>query len=151
MSRTHFLWVDGGSRGNPGPAAAGFLLAGPDGGVVTSGGRCIGHATNNVAEYEALVWGLETAVALGISDLAIMADSELVVKQMRGEYRVKDAKMKPLRARAAALTEALGSWRIEHVRRERNREADALVNLALDTGEACGEAPWPVNDAGTLF
>lgn len=151
MTDRFVLRVDGGSRGNPGPAAAGFVLEGAAGDVVRRGGRCIGVATNNVAEYEALAWGLQTAALEGVRGVRILADSELVVKQVRGEYRVKHANMKPLHARVAALLAGFDAWSIEHVRREDNAAADALVNEALDLRQTVGDASWPVGGEATLF
>lgn len=124
--------VDGGARGNPGPAAIAAVVQGPGGEVVEERGETIGRATNNVAEYRALLLGIERAAALGASELELVGDSELVVKQVKGEYKVKDATMRELHAR---VKEALGGferWSIRHVRREHNAEADRLVNQALD-------------------
>lgn len=151
MTAAHVLRVDGGARGNPGPAAAGFVLESPDGGTIVRGGRCIGVATNNVAEYEALIWGLETALERGVREVDVLADSELVVKQVNGAYRVKHASMKPLHARVAALMGRFERWRIRHVTREMNAAADALVNEALDCEGSVGDAPWPVSEPATLF
>lgn len=151
MSPRHTLRADGGSRGNPGPAAAGFVLEGPDGSVVASGGRPLGVTTNNVAEYEALIWGLEVAAEHGIRELDVFGDSELVVRQIKGEYRVKHANMRPLHSRVMALLGRFESWAIRHVAREDNAAADALVNEALDTGGTVGDAGWPVAEGLTLF
>jgi ribonuclease HI len=125
------LRTDGGSRGNPGPAGAGFVIE-RDGEVVCEGGRFIGTETNNVAEYQALIWGLENAVALGLTELTVYADSELLVKQLNGQYRVKNQGLKPLFIRATELTRAFASIKIAHVRRESNAEADRMANLAMD-------------------
>lgn len=151
MSAVHVLRVDGGARGNPGPAAAGFVLESPGGGVLARGGRCIGVSTNNVAEYEALVWGLETALERGVREVEVLADSELVVKQVNGVYKVKHANMKPLHARVTALLGRFERWRVGHVAREMNTAADALVNEALDSGGTVGDAPWPGAAPATLF
>ena len=124
--------VDGGARGNPGPAAVGVVIATPDGEVVHAVGETIGEATNNVAEYRALLRGIELARERGASELEIYGDSELVVKQVRGEYRVKDAGLKPLHAEARAALAEVGSWTFDHVRRDDNAHADDLVNQALD-------------------
>jgi ribonuclease HI len=124
--------VDGGARGNPGPAAIGVVLAEPDGEVVHAVGETIGRATNNVAEYRALLRGIELARERGADELEIYGDSELVVKQVRGEYRVKDAGLKPLHAEARAALGGVGAWTFEHVPREDNAHADDLVNQALD-------------------
>ena len=124
--------VDGGARGNPGPAAVGVVVATPDGEVVHAVGETIGEATNNVAEYRALLRGIELAREHGASELEIYGDSELVVKQIRGEYKVKDAGLKPLHAEARAALADLDEWSFDHVRRENNAHADDLVNQALD-------------------
>ena len=124
--------VDGGSRGNPGPAAVGVVLATPDGEVVHAVGETIGKATNNVAEYRALLRGIELARERGADELEIYGDSELVVKQVRGEYRVKDAGLKPLHAEVRAALAEVADWTFDHVRREDNAHADDLVNQALD-------------------
>ncbi len=126
------LWTDGGARGNPGPAAYGYVLESVDGHVLDAKGEAIGVATNNVAEYRALVAGLEKAVALGVDDLEVVSDSELLVKQMRGEYKVKNAALRELSLRAARLARELRSIRYTAVRREHNELADRLVNEALD-------------------
>ena len=126
------LWTDGGARGNPGPAAYGFVLQGEDGENLEARGEYIGHATNNVAEYSALVAGLEAAIALGVTELAVVSDSELMVKQMRGEYKVKNEALKELSQRAGALARKLGTVTYTAVRRHHNTLADQLVNDALD-------------------
>lgn len=123
--------VDGGARGNPGPAAIGVVIRDGEGNVLEDHGEAIGTATNNVAEYRALIRGIERAVELGATELDLRGDSELVVKQMLGQYKVKHADMKPLHARARELLAGL-DWTITHVRREQNADADALVNQALD-------------------
>lgn len=124
--------VDGGARGNPGPAAVGAVVAAPDGTTVAEVGEAIGTATNNVAEYRALLRGIELAREHGATELELYGDSELVVKQVRGEYRVKDAGLKPLHAEVRAALAGFRSWSINHVRRDHNAGADALVNQALD-------------------
>jgi ribonuclease HI len=124
--------VDGGARGNPGPAAVGVVIAEPGGEVVHAVGETIGVATNNVAEYRALLRGIELAREHGASALEIYGDSELVVKQVRGEYKVKDVGLKPLHAEARAALADVESWSFDHVRRENNAHADELVNQALD-------------------
>ncbi len=128
-------WVlrcDGGARGNPGPAALGYVLTDPAGRDVEARGQCIGPATNNVAEYRALLAGLEAAGRAGADPLLVCMDSELVVRQMTGEYRVKNAGLKPLHAQARRALATLGRVRFTAVRREANERADALVNRALD-------------------
>lgn len=126
------LWTDGGARGNPGPAAYGFVLQGEDGESLDARGEYIGHATNNVAEYSALIAGLEAAIELGVTELAVVSDSELMVKQMRGEYKVKNEALKELSQRSGALARKLGTVTYTAVRRHHNTLADQLVNDALD-------------------
>ena len=128
------LFTDGGARGNPGPAAAAFVLEAADGEVLASHGEAIGVATNNVAEYRALLAGLERARDLGVTELEVVSDSELMVKQMRGEYRIKNAALAELAVQAARLARAVGTVRYTSVRREQNTLADRLVNDALDAG-----------------
>jgi ribonuclease HI len=130
------LFTDGGSRGNPGPAAYGYVLEAEDGTVLAAHGEAIGVATNNVAEYRALLAGLERAVEAGIDELAVVSDSELLVKQMRGEYKVKNAALRELWEEAQQLARRLSRVTYEAVRREANELADRLVNEALD--EAAG-------------
>ena len=131
------LSTDGGARGNPGPAAYAYVLEAEDGTVLAQHGEAIGIATNNVAEYRGLVAGLEKAAELGVSELEVISDSELMVKQMRGEYRVKNEALRDLSQRATRLARTVGSVRYTAVRRERNELADRLVNEALDA-EAAG-------------
>jgi ribonuclease HI len=126
------LSTDGGARGNPGPAAFGYVLETDDGTVLDARGETIGVATNNVAEYRALVAGLEAAVAHGVTELEVVSDSELLVKQMRGEYKVKNAALQALFLEASRLARKLGSVMYTAVRREHNELADRLVNEALD-------------------
>ena len=124
--------VDGGARGNPGPAAIGVVLRDSDGEVLEERGERIGHATNNVAEYRALLRGIEMAAAHGAGELDLVGDSELVVRQVEGRYKVKDATMRELHAEVKRALGAFEDWTIHHVRRENNAEADRLVNAALD-------------------
>ncbi len=126
------LYTDGGSRGNPGPAAFGFVLEAEDGTILAAEGEAIGKATNNVAEYRGLVAGLARARELAVPEVEVRSDSELLVKQMRGEYRVKNAALRVLSLEAAQLARAIGTVRYVHVPRERNELADRLVNEALD-------------------
>jgi ribonuclease HI len=126
--------VDGGARGNPGPAAIAAVVQRPGGGVLEERGERIGRATNNVAEYKALLLGIEMASALGAKELELVGDSELIVKQVKGEYKVKDATMRELHAEAKRALRDFDGWSIRHVRREHNSEADRLVNEALDGG-----------------
>jgi probable phosphoglycerate mutase len=130
------LFTDGGARGNPGPAAYGYVLESEDGAVLAAHGEAIGTATNNVAEYRALIAGLEKALELEADDLEVVSDSELLVKQMRGEYKVKNAALRDLSLRAANLARELGSVSYTAVRREHNELADQLVNEALDASES---------------
>jgi ribonuclease H / adenosylcobalamin/alpha-ribazole phosphatase len=131
------LSTDGGARGNPGPAAYAYVLEADDGTVLAAHGEAIGVATNNVAEYSALVAGLEKAIEVGVTDLEVISDSELMVKQMRGEYRVKNEALRDLSVQASRLARELGSVSYKAVRREQNKLADQLVNEALDA-EAAG-------------
>lgn len=124
--------VDGGSRGNPGPAAAGAVVSTPDGEVLTDGGEVIGVATNNVAEYHGLLLGLRLARELGAGEVEVVNDSELIAKQVNGVYKVKHRDMKPLHAAALQALGEFDRWSIRSVPREQNAEADALVNQALD-------------------
>lgn len=126
------LETDGGARGNPGPAAAAYVLEAEDGTVLAAHGEAIGVATNNVAEYRALVAGLAKAAELGVHDLEVVSDSELLVKQMRGEYRVKNQALRELQLEAATLARRIGRVRYTAVRRSENELADRLVNEALD-------------------
>jgi ribonuclease HI len=129
------LFTDGGARGNPGPAAYAFVLEADDGTVLDARGEAIGVATNNVAEYSALVSGLRRAVEAGVTELEVVSDSELVVKQMRGEYRVKNRALQDLSLEAARLAREIGDVRYLAVRREDNELADRLVNEALDAAQ----------------
>jgi ribonuclease HI len=124
--------VDGGARGNPGPAAIGAVVQAPEGDVLEERGERIGTATNNVAEYKALLLGIERAAELGASELELVGDSELVVRQVKGEYKVKDATLRGLHAEVQRALRPFDRWSIRHVRREQNAEADRLVNQALD-------------------
>ena len=128
------LNVDGGARGNPGPAAIGVVIATPEGETVERIAETIGVATNNVAEYRALLRGLERARELGAEAVEVRGDSELVVKQVAGEYRVRSAELKPLHAAALEALAGFERWSLRHVPRAENASADALVNAALDAG-----------------
>ncbi len=127
------LSTDGGARGNPGPAAYGYVLEAEDGTVLDARGEPIGIATNNVAEYRALVAGLERALEAGVDELEVVSDSELMVKQMTGAYRVKNAALVDLNLQATRLARRLGKVTFSAVRREHNELADRLVNEALDS------------------
>jgi ribonuclease HI len=126
------LFTDGGARGNPGPAAYGYVLEDETGTVLDARGEAIGIATNNVAEYSGLVAGLAKALELGVAELEVVSDSELVVRQMTGDYRVKNEGLKPLFREASGLARRIGRVRYRAVRREHNKLADQLVNDALD-------------------
>jgi ribonuclease HI len=128
-------YIDGGARGNPGPAGYGVRVEGADGTLLDELHGALGVATNNIAEYSGLLAALRWAVAHGEQSVHIRADSELLVKQMRGEYRVKNENLKPLFLQACALIRQLGDVRFEHVRREFNKEADRLSNLGMDEAE----------------
>jgi ribonuclease HI len=133
--------VDGGSRGNPGPAAYGVVVRDPRGEIVARLKKYIGKNTNNVAEYFGLIAALDYAQNHGIRALRVESDSELMVKQMRGQYKVKSAELKPLFERAKKMSQMFESFHISHVYREQNKEADALVNQALDETSGSGGAP----------
>jgi ribonuclease HI len=126
------LFTDGGARGNPGPAAYGYVLEADDGTVLDAHGEKIGRATNNVAEYRALIAGLEKALELGLVNVTVVSDSELMVKQMRGEYRVKNEALRELWEDASDLERKFAKVRYTAVRRAHNELADRLVNEALD-------------------
>ncbi len=125
------LFTDGGSRGNPGPAGAGYVLY-QDKDIKHKGSKYLGKKTNNEAEYSALVLGLEKAIELGFKDLEVNMDSELIVKQMRGEYKVKNKNLIALFANVIALTNKFDNISFKHIRREKNELADELVNEVLD-------------------
>ncbi len=125
--------VDGGARGNPGPAAVAAVVQDSEGVILQENGERIGRATNNVAEYKALLLGIEMAAALGASEVELVGDSELIVRQVEGKYKVKDAALRQLHTEVKRALEPFESWSIRHVRREHNAEADRLVNEALDT------------------
>ena len=147
-------YVDGGARGNPGPAGYGVRIEDAEGALVAELHGGIGVATNNVAEYHGLIAALQWAVDHSVRDLEVRADSELLVKQMRGEYRVKHPGLQPLAARARLLAARLRHVKFEHVRRELNKEADRLSNLGMDESEATlksGAADRPPNGQAELF
>jgi ribonuclease HI len=127
------LSTDGGSRGNPGPAAYGYVLEAEDGTVLDARGETIGKATNNVAEYSGLIAGLESALERGVDEVEVVSDSELLVRQMRGEYKVKNETLRELVDDAHALADKLKRVTYTAVRREHNELADRLVNEALDS------------------
>jgi ribonuclease HI len=126
------IHVDGGARGNPGPAAIAAVLSTPEGDVIDEAKEAIGVASNNVAEYKALLLGLDRAKALGATEVEVVNDSELIAKQVNGEYKVKHVDMKPLHAASLKSFSDFADWKIRTVPRAQNKEADALVNQALD-------------------
>jgi len=132
MSERLVVHVDGGSRGNPGPAAAGAVVSAPDGTVLREAGRYVGETTNNVAEYRAVLLGLELAAELGGREIEVVNDSELVARQIGGQYRVKNAGLRPLYEEAMATLRGFEKWSVRNVPRAGNARADALVNEALD-------------------
>ena len=133
--------IDGASRGNPGPAAYGVVIRDAPGEIVAKLKKYIGRFTNNVAEYYGLIAAMDYAQSHGVRAIRIESDSELLVKQMRGLYKVKSADLQPLFERAKKMSQAFESFRIDHVYREQNREADALANEALDETEGKPAAP----------
>ncbi len=146
MPGTWVLNTDGGARGNPGPAGAGIILRDDSGEIVCRAGRYLGETTNNVAEYEGLLLGLEAAAERGARALEVRMDSELIVKQLRREYRVKHPNLKPLYAAAVSAMARFERVDVRHVRRAENAEADALANEAMDArtsvGDRCGSGSW---------
>jgi ribonuclease HI len=126
------LYTDGAARGNPGPAGAGAVILNPDGHVVAKVGKFLGESTNNVAEYMGLILGLKRAKAMGIRELEVFADSELLVKQLSGEYAVKAEHLSPLHAEAKGLLGAFDWIQVRHIPREENAQADAMSNRAID-------------------
>jgi len=131
--------IDGGSRGNPGPASYGVVIRDPRGEIVARLKKYIGRTTNNVAEYYGLIAALDYAQSNSIKALRVESDSELLVKQMQGQYKVKSADLKPLYERAKKMSQAIPAFRIDHVYREQNRDADLLANEAMD--EVSGKPP----------
>ena len=126
------LYCDGAARGNPGPAGAGAVIVNPAGHIVAKIGKFLGEETNNVAEYMGLILGLKRAKAMGIKELEVLADSELVVKQLNGDYAVKAEHLQPLHAEAQALLKAFDQIEVRHIPREENGQADAMSNRAID-------------------
>lgn len=126
--------VDGGARGNPGPAAIAAVVRGPGGEVLEEAGEAIGPATNNVAEYRALLLGIERAKAHGADEVKLLGDSELIVRQVQGRYKVKDANLRVYHAKVREALRGIPTWTIDHVRREHNADADRIVNEVLDGG-----------------
>jgi ribonuclease HI len=126
------IYVDGGSRGNPGPSGVGVVILDAGGKKIKDISKYIGETTNNIAEYSALLYGLEEALILRTDEIVVNMDSELVAKQLTGDYRVKDAGLKPLFERAMNMLKSFKSFEIRHIEREKNKEADKLVNRAIN-------------------
>lgn len=126
------LWTDGAARGNPGPAGAGAYLEDGDGEVLAERSEYLGETTNNVAEYKALLLGLETALECKVTAIEVRADSELMIRQLKGVYKVRNANLRPLYDQAQALLAQFGATRLVHVRREHNQQADRLANEGID-------------------
>ena len=127
--------VDGGARGNPGPAAIAAVVQDGDGEVLEERSAAIGRATNNVAEYRALLLGIERAATLGAKRIELVGDSELIVRQVKGDYKVKDETLRELHSQVTDALEGFDEWSIRHVRRDQNEEADRLVNEELDKAQ----------------
>jgi ribonuclease HI len=126
------IYVDGGSRGNPGPSGVGVVILDSSGKRLKEVSKYIGETTNNIAEYSALLYGLEEALILRVDEIVVNLDSELVAKQLAGDYRVKDSGLKPLFERAMNMLKSFKSFEIRHIERENNKEADKLVNRAIN-------------------
>jgi ribonuclease HI len=132
LNQTYILNSDGGARGNPGPAAIGYVIHNQKGEVVEKFGKTIGQTTNNQAEYKALIAGLESALSLGVEKIICLLDSELIVNQMKGKYKIKEPGLKVLASDVLRLTAKFKAMDFQHVPREKNQLADELVNQALD-------------------
>ncbi|OGX00329.1 MAG: hypothetical protein A3I73_03115 [Omnitrophica bacterium RIFCSPLOWO2_02_FULL_45_16] len=126
------IYIDGGSRGNPGPAGIGVVILDERGKKIKDIAKYIGETTNNIAEYNALLYGLEEALIIRADEILINMDSELVAKQLSGDYRVKDSNIKPLFERALNMLKSFKGFEIKHIKREKNKEADKLVNKAIN-------------------
>jgi probable phosphoglycerate mutase len=137
-------YTDGGARGNPGPAGYGVHIVGPDGQTLAELSRFLGIQTNNVAEYQAMLGALEWALANGVTHLRVVSDSELMVKQMQGKYKISSPGLKPLYDEARTRARKLENFRIEHVLRGKNKRADALANAAMDSGMRGVKVAQPV-------
>lgn len=145
-------YTDGGARGNPGPAGIGVHITSSSGRTVKDIAEAIGHATNNVAEYTAVIRALETAIQMGERELLVRADSLLVLEQLKGVYKVKNKALMELHKQARGLMAQLGTVSFEHVPRAKNKKADALVNQAIDEWLAAGGEPETrADDPATLF
>jgi len=132
MGKKIEIYVDGGSRGNPGPSGIGVVILDAGGKKLKELSKYIGEATNNIAEYNALLYGLEEALILRADDIIINTDSELVAKQLTGDYRVKDPNLRPLFDRAINMLKSFNNFEVRHIKREMNKEADKLVNKAIN-------------------
>ena len=132
MRKKVIIYVDGGSRGNPGPSGVGVVILDANGKRLKEVSRYIGETTNNISEYNALLYGLEEALILRVDEIVVNLDSELVAKQLTGDYRVKDSGLKPLFERAMNMLKSFKSFEIRHIEREKNKEADKLVNRAIN-------------------
>ncbi len=141
LTRKIIAHTDGGSRGNPGPGAAGFVLRDADRTVLQAKGFCLGRTTNNVAEYTGLVRALEAALHIGADHITVFSDSELLVRQINGQYKVKSAQIKPLFNQAMDILAGFRGWQVQHVTRDKNKHADELVNAALDRGCDVDQTP----------
>lgn len=128
------IHTDGGARGNPGPAAFGYVICNSNGEKIEGRGEFIGEATNNVAEYKGMIAAAKRTVELGADEAEFRVDSELLERQVKGRYRVRAPHLKPLFAELMAALQQIPEWRVRHVRREQNTEADELANRAMDTG-----------------
>ena len=128
------IYTDGAARGNPGPAAIGVIIKDEAGTILDKISKRLGVTTNNQAEYQAIIMGLEKAIGLGANNVKVMSDSELVVKQMNGQYKVKNTELRPLYQKVVQLTGSLESFKISYIPREQNKAADAQANKALDSG-----------------
>ena len=143
MPEKIIVHIDGGSRGNPGPAAAGYVITSPGGNKLEAKGFFLGQATNNVAEYTAFLKALEAAGQMGAKQLMVFSDSELLVRQINGRYKVKSELIKPLFRKATDLLEQFDHWKVQHVLREKNKDADRLVNQSLDLKRDIESRPVP--------
>ena len=143
MPKKIVVHIDGGSRGNPGPSAAGYIITSPAGRKIEAKAFFLGHTTNNVAEYTALVKALEAARQIGAKQLMVFSDSELLVRQINGQYKVKSELIRPLFQEASGILEHFDNWKVQHVMREKNKVADKLVNQALDLKRDIENRPEP--------
>ncbi|GAG26253.1 unnamed protein product, partial [marine sediment metagenome] len=143
MADEIIIHTDGGSRGNPGPAAAGFVLTDSVGSKLDAKGFYLGPATNNVAEYTGIVKALQAALQLGAKRLTVFSDSELLVKQLNGEYKVKSDQIRPLFKKTVELLNEFEGWKLQHITRDKNKEADKLANRALNLEQDITDTSHP--------